>query len=399
MPAAPRAITERMRFTRPLAVLALLAIASCRPAAASPRAVPVPAEIASGVKLTRVARGLAKPVAFAVAPGDASGRLFVVEQTGKIRIVRGGSVDPKPFLDLTAQVSASASRPNSEQGLLGLAFHPRFAENGRLFVNLTDTKGNTKILQFHVAADRGASDDVTPVSRGEIWSVDQPYANHNGGHLAFGPDGRLYVGLGDGGSAGDPQGNGQNPDAKLGKMWALDVDDPTLPRMVALGLRNPWRYSFDRATGDLWIADVGQNEFEEVDVLTPAMRVAETPANFGWNATEGLHCFRASTCDQRAFTPPVIEYDHGDGCSITGGYVYRGTRLPALVGRYFYADYCTAMIRSLKWDGRRARDVWDWRAALDPERRLANLSSFGEDATGELYLLSIDGDLYRFDPR
>ena len=169
--------------------------------------------------------------------------------------------------------------------------------------------------------------------------------------------------------------------------------------MVALGLRNPWRYGFDRATGDLWIGDVGQNTFEEVDVLTPAMRNAETPTNFGWNTVEGLHCFRAPTCAQAAFTPPVVEYDHDDGCSITGGYVYRGTRVPALAGRYVYADYCTAMIRTLTWDGTKVRDIWDWRAALDPESRLASVSSFGEDAAGELYLLSIDGDVYRFDPR
>ena len=399
MATKPRAITSRMRPSSLVAALSLLAVAGCRAASASPRAVPVPAEVAAGVQLTRVATGLSKPVAFAVAPGDPRGRLFVVEQTGKIRIVSDGTLTPEPFLDLTARVTKSATRRNSEQGLLGLAFHPRFAETGRFFVNFTDTKGDTRVVELRVGRD--TPDRADPGSERVVLTVDQPYANHNGGHLAFGPDGRLYVGLGDGGSAGDPQGNGQNPGALLGKMLALNVDGDTTapPVVVALGLRNPWRYGFDRATGDLWIGDVGQNTFEEVDVLTPAMRSATAPPNFGWNTVEGFHCFRAPTCSQASFVPPVVEYDHDDGCSITGGYVYRGTRVPALVGRYVYADYCTAMIRSLKWNGTTVSEIWDWRAALDPESRLAGLSSFGEDATGELYLLSIDGDLYRFDPR
>jgi glucose/arabinose dehydrogenase len=396
-----RALNARMPSPAALAVSVLLALAGCRTATAGPRAVPAPAAVAAGVQLTRVAAGLAKPVALAVAPGDDGGRLFVAEQTGAIRIVRNGEVAATPFLDLTSRVSASAGTANSEQGLLGLAFHPAFAENRRFFVNLTDRKGDTRILSFAVAA--GDPERADPASEREVMHVAQPYANHNGGHLAFGPDGRLYVGLGDGGFAGDPHGNGQNPEATLGKMWALAVGGdgaPTAPpRMVALGLRNPWRYSFDRASGDLWIADVGQNRFEEVDVLTPAMRTAAAPVNFGWNSVEGLHCFRGPTCDQSAFTAPVVEYGHAEGCSIVGGYVYRGRRLPALVGRYFFADYCTALIRSLVWDGTTVRDVWDWRDALDPEHRLAQLSSFGEDAAGELYLLSLSGDVYRFDPR
>jgi glucose/arabinose dehydrogenase len=394
-----------MRRVGWLGLMVLLVAAACRPAAAGPRAVAAPAEIAAGVTLTKVASGLSKPVALTFVPGDASGRLAVVEQTGTIRLMKDGVVDPKgkPFLDVSDRISKSADRRNSEQGLLGLAFHPRFAENGRFFVNLTDRKGDTKILQFHVPPGRPLTDGIEVVSQGELWSVAQPYPNHNGGHLAFGPDGLLYVGLGDGGSAGDPQGNGQNPDAQLGKMWAMSPDDSAAPpRMVALGLRNPWRYSFDRATGDLWIGDVGQNKFEEVDVL-PAASLAKRDAetNFGWNPMEGLHCYKDPKCDARTFTAPVVEYDHNEGCSITGGYVYRGKRLPALVGRYFYADYCTAMIRSLKWDGaeKTVTDVWDWRGALDPKEQLANLSSFGEDAAGELYLLSIDGDVYRFDPK
>ncbi len=380
-----------------VALLVVAATTSCQASASSPPAVPVPPAIAAGVTLTRVAGDLVKPVALVPAPGDATGRLFVVEKTGTVRILRRGAVDPTatPFLDLSARVSRG-----SEQGLLGLAFHPRYAENGRLYVNLTDRKGDTRVLELRVSA--ADPDRVDPASERELLFVDQPYSNHNGGHLAFGPDGRLYVGLGDGGAAGDPQGNGQNPQALLGKMLTLDVDATTLaaPRIVATGLRNPWRYGFDRATGDLWIGDVGQNAFEEVDVIPAAALRAGTILNFGWNVVEGLgHCYGTRGCDQRAFTAPVVEYDHHDGCSITGGHVYRGTLLPELAGLYVYADYCTAMIRSLRpGPNGSVTDVWDWRAALDPDERLANLSSFGEDAAGELYLLSLDGNVYRFEP-
>jgi glucose/arabinose dehydrogenase len=378
----------------------VFALAACKPASASPRAVAVPAAVAAGVTLTQVASGLSKPVALTFAPGDTSGRLFVVEQTGRIRVLRDGVVDPTPLLDLSDRISPSASRRESEQGLLGLAFHPRYAENRRFFVNFTDRKGDTRVLEFRASATE--PDRADPASERELLFVDQPYSNHNGGHLAFGPDGLLYIGLGDGGSAGDPKGNGQHPTSLLGKMLTFDVDaTPTPPpRIVALGLRNPWRYTFDRKTADLWIADVGQDAFEEIDVMTPAMRVSPTPTNFGWNPTEGLHCYPSgATCDLARYVLPVVEYDHDDGCSVTGGFVYRGRALPALDGVYFYADYCTAMIRSTRWDGKTVSDVWDWRAALDPKEQLANLSSFGEDAAGELYLLSVDGGIYQFRPR
>jgi glucose/arabinose dehydrogenase len=379
----------------PLLCLAF-ALAACKPASASPRAAAVPGAVAAGVTLTRIASGLSKPVLLTFAPGDTRERLFVVEKTGTIRIMRDGVVDAAspPFLDLSKRVSSA-----SEQGLLGLAFHPRYAENRRFFVNLTDVKGDTRVLEIHASATD--PDRADPTSEREILFVDQPYSNHNGGHLAFGPDGLLYVGLGDGGSAGDPKGNGQHPTALLGKMLTLDVDaaPPPAPRIVALGLRNPWRYAFDRKTGDLWIADVGQYAFEEIDVMTPAMRTAAQAINFGWNPTEGLHCYPTSAaCDLARYTMPVVEYDHDDGCSVTGGFVYRGRALPALDGIYFYADYCTAMIRSARWDGKTVSDIWDWRAALDPKEQLADLSSFGEDAAGELYLLSLDGTIHRFDP-
>lgn len=379
----------------PLLLLAL-ALAACKPASASPRAVAVPGAVAAGVTLTRIASGLSKPVVLTFAPGDVRERLFVVEKTGTIRIMRDGVIDPasSPFLDLSKRVSGA-----SEQGLLGLAFHPRYAENRRFFVNLTDLKGDTRVLELRASATD--PDHADPASEREILFVDQPYSNHNGGHLAFGPDGLLYVGLGDGGSAGDPKGNGQHPTALLGKMLALDVDaaPASAPRILALGLRNPWRYTFDRKTGDLWIADVGQDAFEEIDVMTPAMRAAAAPVNFGWNPTEGLHCYpTGAACDLAQYAMPVVEYDHDDGCSVTGGFVYRGHALPALDGIYFYADYCTAMIRSVRWDGTTVSDIWDWRAALDPKEQLADLSSFGEDAAGELYLLSLDGTIHRFDP-
>jgi glucose/arabinose dehydrogenase len=387
-----------MTIQRLLLGVVFLVTSSCHAAASSPRAVPVPAEIAAGVTLTRVATGLSKPVLLTYAPGDGDpSRLFVVEKTGTIRLMKNGTIDPQgtPFLDVAKRVSGA-----SEQGLLGLAFHPKFAENGRLYVNFTDRKGDTRVVEFRVAADD--PDRVDPKTERQLLFVDQPYSNHNGGHLVFGPDGLLYVGLGDGGWANDPHGHGQNPTSLLGKMLVLDVEAGSLaaPTIVATGLRNPWRYAFDRATGDLWIADVGQNAFEEVHVMTPQQRKAAPPVNFGWNVMEGLHCFRANECDRRPFVLPVVEYDHDDGCSITGGHVYRGKLLPRLSGLYFYADYCTAMVRSLRprGAGEPVTDIWDWRAALDPENRLANLSSSGEDPAGELYLVSLDGDVYRFDP-
>ncbi len=362
----------------------------------------VPSEIARGVTLTRVVDGLDKPVALAFAPGDPGGRLFVVEQVGRVRILDGGRVQPAtaPFLDLHERVST-----RTEQGLLGLAFHPDYGRTGRLYVNLTDRDGDTRVLEFRARA--GDRDHVDPASERELLHVEQPYNNHNGGNLVFGPDGKLYVGLGDGGSAGDPQGNGQNDRALLGKMVRLDVDARAAagrprPEIVAKGLRNPWRYSFDRATGDLWIADVGQNKWEEVDVLPAAALAAGTSGalpNFGWNVLEGRHCFKPTDCKPDGLIAPIIEYGHDEGCSITGGFVYRGQALPALTGAYFYADYCTAIVRSLRRDGSGSvRDSWDWRPAIDPASRLANLSSFGEDARGELYLLSLEGGIYRLDP-
>jgi glucose/arabinose dehydrogenase len=343
---------------------------------------PPPAAVARTVKLVRLVDGLNKPVALTFAPGDPERRLFIVEKGGLVRVLRGGKLDAQPFLDVRDRVSGA-----TEQGLLGLAFHPDWAHNGRFYVDYTDRKGDTRVVEF----DRA-------YRQRELLFVKHPFSNHNGGNLVFGPDGKLYVGTGDGGWANDPFGNGQDPKALLGKMLRLDVDAPgrPAPAMVARGLRNPWRYAFDRKTGDLYIADVGQDRWEEVDVV-PAGTLAGR--NFGWKIMEGLHCRSGSSCDRNGLTLPVLEYNHKAGCSITGGFVYRGKKLPALDGAYFYADYCTAMVRSFRWQGGRVGDAWDWRATLDPETQLANISSFGEDADGELYLLSLDGVVWALAPR
>lgn len=353
---------------------------------------PPPDDLAQKVQLEVFLTGLDEPLALVAAPGDPSGRLFLVEKGGRVRIVRDGQLARAPFLDLSDRVSSG-----SEQGLLGLAFHPKYAENGRFYVNFTDRKGDTRVVELRVAA--GDPDRADPATERELLFVDQPYANHNGGHLVFGPDGRLYVGLGDGGSAGDPKGNAQDPKRLLGKMLRLDVDAAApSPEVWQLGLRNPWRYAFDPKTRDLYIADVGQSDWEEVNVVPFA---AAAGANFGWDAVEGMgHCFEPQRgCRPDRFVAPVVEYDHRTGCSITGGAVYRGHALPELDGIYFYSDYCTGILRGFRFRDGKVEDHWDWKAALDPREQLARVSSFGEDAAGELYILSLDGTVYRVAPR
>jgi glucose/arabinose dehydrogenase len=363
---------------------------------------PVPTAAAARLDLERlelelelVAGGLASPVGIANA-GDGSDRLFVLEKAGIIRIVSDGALLPEPFLDITDRVEAGGS----EQGLLGLAFHPDFQVNGWFFVNYTGRGGSTFVTRFRADESRTAAD---PASEVEVLSQSQPAGNHNGGHLAFGPDGYLYIGLGDGGASGDRFGNGQNGTTWLGAMLRIDVDE--LPYAIpadnpflddadfideiwAIGLRNPWRYAFDGLTGDLYIADVGQGQYEEVNVQ-PAD--TEGGANYGWPIMEGAHCYPPDNagCDQSGLTLPVVEYDHSQGCSITGGYVYRGMARPDVNGLYLFGDYCSGRI---------------WGLILIPgqEPRVAELgqydfrlSSFGEDESGELYLVAIDkGELY-----
>lgn len=332
-------------------------------------------------------------------------RLFVLEQVGRIRIIEDGQLLEQPFLDITDRVGSSSS----EQGLLGLAFHPDYATNGavmqgQFFVNYTDYSGNTHISRFRVMMDDPYRAD--PRSEVEYLAQKQPYPNHNGGSLAFGPDGYLYAGLGDGGSANDPLLAGQDLSTFLGKVLRLDVDstadvyaipadNPFLntpdvrPEIWAFGLRNPWRFSFDRETGDFYIADVGQNIWEEVNFQPATSPGGE---NYGWNIMEGNHCFEADTCDQTGLTLPIFDYDHSQGCSITGGYIYRGQTYPELWGNYFVSDFCSGVIWRLFPQG----DGWLADAILDSD---LIISTFGEDVNGELYVANYaNGAIYHITP-
>jgi glucose/arabinose dehydrogenase len=361
------------------------------PSPSPDRSPPPPNLAAVRIRLVRVAT-LEQPLAMAIRSGDRS--LYVAQKTGSVVAVRGGSVDPVPVLDLTQEVSLG-----SEQGLLGLAFSP----NGRsLYVNYTDTNGDTHVTGY--AMREGRAD---PATRRDVLVVDQPYSNHNGGNLVFGPDGYLYIGLGDGGSGGDPHGNGQSLSTLLGKMLRIDprpsgdrtyaiprdnpfVDRPDArPAIWAYGLRNPWRYSFDRLTGDLWIGDVGQSAWEEIDRQPAGSSGGE---NYGWNLAEGAHPFAGDPpADARR---PVYEYSHdGGGCTVIGGYVYRGEAIPDLSGAYLFGDLCIGQIEAIRVRGGRVAG----HRALGPV--VPNLSSFGEDARGELYAMSLGGALYRLAPR
>jgi glucose/arabinose dehydrogenase len=347
-----------------------------------------------------VVRGLASPLDLQAPPGDS--RLFVVEQGGRIRIVRGGALVAQPFLDISGRISSGG-----ERGLLGLAFHPSYASNGRFYVNYTNPGGDSQVSEFRVSAD---ADRADPGSERPLLGVRQPFANHNGGGLAFGNDGFLYAGFGDGGSGGDPLGNGQNLGTELGKMLRIDVDhgnpfaipadnpfanqSGVLPSIWAYGLRNPFRFSFDRATGDLYIGDVGQARVEEIDVGLTSRRGGE---NYGWNVTEGSQCFEpASGCSKAGVTLPVAEYGHADGCSVVGGVVYRGCRLPGYSGTYFYSDYCSAFVRSFRLVNGQATDARDWTAQLG--RGLDRPTSFGTDGSGEILIVDQDGEIYAIVP-
>jgi glucose/arabinose dehydrogenase len=328
---------------------------------------------------TVVARGLG-PLTTLAAPLSEPGRLYVVEQRGVIRVIERGRVRAQPFLDIHTRVSSGG-----ERGLFSVAFHPNYAKNHRLYVDYTDTAGNTRVVAY-----RSNGRTAIPSSAREIFYQRQPYANHNGGQLAFGPDGLLYIGLGDGGSGGDPNNYAQTFGTKLGKIWKLDVDRPgARPQLVAYGLRNPWRFSFDRATGDLYIADVGQNAWEEVDYV-PRAQLA-TLMNFGWAVYEGNATYDSSrTLDPRgALVPPVEVYSHDAGCSVTGGFVYRGKSRPDLVGRYFYGDYCSGIVWSLRIEDGKATDM------RRETFRIPGLSSFGEDPRGGLYAVTEGGVVYR----
>ncbi len=371
--------------------------AGCNESTAASPTPPAPPDSSAEITLTPVATGLSQPLYLTAPPDDE--RLFVVEKTGRIRIVKDGALLATPFLDLSGSVSNG-----SEQGLLGMTFHPEYESNGFFYVDYTDADGDTRVVRYAVStADPDAAD---PASAKLILAVEQPFSNHNGGLLLFGSDGKLYIGLGDGGSGGDPHGNGQDLGTLLGKILRIDVDegDPyTIPsdnpfvgradargEIWAYGLRNPWRFAFDTAAGLLYIADVGQNAWEEVNVVAADVG----GLNFGWNIMEGTHCYGASSCDQNGLTLPMLEYGHAEGCSITGGFVYRGTLVPSAVGQYFYSDYCTSFLRSFSFEGGVVTGRADWEVG-----GIGRVQSFGVDAAGEMYLLSSNGTVYRMEGR
>lgn len=357
--------------------------------------------------LEEIASGLERPVFVTSAPSD--DRIFIVEQPGRIRIFQNGALLPAPFLDITGRVHDSGN----EQGLLGLTFHPQFPTNGRFYVNYTasDPQGDTVVAELRVSMEAMSDPNVAdPDSETRLLTVAQPYSNHNGGMVAFGSDDLLYIGLGDGGNGGDPEGHGQDTSTMLGSILRIDVDGaapyaipasnpfassangPTDPRpeIWAFGLRNPWRFSFDRQTGELYIGDVGQGVIEEIDVAG----AAAAGINFGWNTMEGTRCFGGAGCDMTGLALPIAEYDHsGDRCSVTGGYVYRGACLPDIQGWYFYADYCTNQVWKLEYPG----DLTPVELSDDLGTGvLAGVSSFGEDIDGELYITSLgNGRVFR----
>jgi len=358
---------------------------------------PCSAQPSSGavpVKLERVVSGLLNPV-YVTHAGDGSGRLFVVEQAGVIRIFQKGTLLPAPFLDIRDRVESGG-----EKGLLSVAFHPNYETNRRFFVDYTTRRGRqlkTIIAEYKVSdTDPNFAD---PTSERILLQIDQPFDNHNGGLVKFGPDGFLYIGMGDGGSAGDPFGNGQNLNTLLGKLLRIDVDsrmpyaipsdNPFVGRadakgeIWAYGLRNPWRFSFDRCTGRLFLADVGQNRWEEIDLI-------EKGGNYGWNIMEGAHCFRPPTgCNMAGLKLPIAEYDHSLGCSITGGYIYRGKQHAELMGRYFFGDFCSGRLWALT---ETASGGWTMTELLQTG---LSISSFGEDEEGEVYIVDYNGSIYR----
>jgi glucose/arabinose dehydrogenase len=343
--------------------------------------------------------GLRDPLDLQSVPGDGE-RLYVVEQGGRIRVIRNGAVQPAPFLDIADRIGTGG-----ERGLLGLAFHPDFPSTSRIYVNYTNRSGDTRIAEFQTFSADQADADTERV----LLAVPQPFSNHNGGAVAFGNDGLLYVALGDGGSGGDPLGSGQDLGTFLGKILRIDVDSGApyavpsdnplvstagaLPEIWAYGLRNPFKVSFDRASGDLYIGDVGQSRREEIDVGLAARGGGE---NYGWSVTEGTLCFNpGSGCDMSGLTMPVSEYDHGQGCSVTGGVVYAGCRMPDLVGTYFYGDFCSAFVRSFRLVNGAVTEQRDWTTGLEG---IGAISSFGTDAEGEVYVVDYDGEVYRLEP-
>ena len=357
---------------------------------------------ANHVKLTEViGGGLTRPL-YITHAGDGSNRLFLVEQVGLIWIVENGAKSAQPFLDIADRITPAAINASySEQGLLGLAFDPDYASNGIFYVNYTDRAGGTVVARYQVSPDN--PNRAAAISAQIIFRLPQPYANHNGGHIDFGPDGYLYISLGDGGSANDPLGAGQNRLMLLGSILRMDVhgslpyeipadnpfvgDERGLDEIWAYGLRNVWRFSFDRHSGGLYLADVGQNQWEEVSFQPADSRGGE---NYGWNIWEGSQPFAGGRAENHI--PPFVEYSHGLGCSVTGGYVYRGTAIPDLQAAYLFGDYCSGRI----WASYRDSQLqWHTNEFLNTNMQI---SSFGEDEQGEIYIVDYAGRLYRLDP-
>ncbi len=350
--------------------------------------------ISASVNLELVVSGLSQPLGVTHA-GDGSGRLFILQQNGRVLVFDGSQLLPSPFLDISPIVSCCG-----ERGLLGLAFHPDFENNGLFFVSYTNLDGSSVVARYAVSANPNVADAG---SASIVLTVAQPFSNHNGGDIRFGPEGNLFIALGDGGSGGDPQNNAQNTASPLGKILRIDVDgafpyaipddnpfvnDPsTLDEIWALGLRNPWRISFDRSTGDLFVGDVGQDDWEEINYEAVTDRGGH---NYGWRLMEGNHCFNPqSNCDDGTLTFPIFEYPHTEGCSVTGGFRYRGSDMPMLAGIYFFGDFCSGRI----WGSTNTGDG-TWNTVLMADTNLS-ISGFGEDERGELYVVDRNGSVYR----
>ncbi|WP_246048568.1 PQQ-dependent sugar dehydrogenase [Leptospira sarikeiensis] len=355
------------------------------------------------LKLTEVVTGLNSPL-FLVSPAGDTSRIFILEQGGKIRLFKNGSLLTSPFLDLGASGEDLISF-SGERGLLGLALHPNYNSNGRFWVNYTrKSDGDTVVAEY--SRSSGDPDLANPGSASILFTIDQPFPNHNGGMMTFDSGGFLLIATGDGGSGGDPNNNGQDLESSLGKILRIDVDSyPTPapgnrpatglenPHIWDWGLRNPWRFSMDRTTGDLYIADVGQNKFEEVNIEAANTGIK----NYGWRITEGKHCFNPSFgCNTSGITFPKLEYDHFVGSSVTGGYVYRGSNFPELNGRYFFGDFISKKIWSFVWNGTKVEDLIDHTSEMGLN---SNISSFGEDANGEVYVIDYSGKIFRIDIR
>lgn len=385
-------------YTLPILMLYVVVTASCDGSTTTGSNGPPSRQlpVVDDIDLVEVADGLSAPVHLTAPDGD--DRLFVVEKQGRIRIVDGGQVLAAHFLDISALVSNGG-----EQGLLSLAFHPDYSTNGYFYVYYTDVGGDTKVVRYAVSGDPNVAD---PASAKPILTVAQPYTNHNGGLISFGPDGMLYIGLGDGGSGGDPDNHGQNLGTLLGSILRLDVDggDPyaipsdnpfvgdasALDEIWAYGLRNPWRYAFDVVDGVIYIADVGQNTWEEIN----AESATQGGVNYGWRIMEGTSCYNPSDCSSSGLTQPIVQYANGvDGCAVVGGYAYRGAAISGRGGTYFYSDNCSGWIRSFLLDSGEPTEETEWDVG-----NIGGVLSFGEDGFGELYVLTVGGTVLQFVP-